>query len=63
VSIQGIASVLGPSDEDERRTLARRYLGREGGDAFIEATAGADDVTIELTPEVWRTFDYSESGT
>jgi nitroimidazol reductase NimA-like FMN-containing flavoprotein (pyridoxamine 5'-phosphate oxidase superfamily) len=61
VSIQGTATVLGTSDEVERRSLARRYLGREGGDAFVDGTAEADNVTIEIIPEVWRTFDYSES--
>jgi PPOX class probable F420-dependent enzyme len=59
VSIQGTATILGASDQDERRNLARRYLGREGGDAFMEATAQADNVTIEITPDIWRTFDYS----
>jgi PPOX class probable F420-dependent enzyme len=61
VSIQGTASILGTSDHEERRSLARRYLGRDGGDAFIDATAEADNVTIEITPEIWRTFDYSEA--
>jgi PPOX class probable F420-dependent enzyme len=61
VSIQGTATMLGPSDEAERRSLARRYLGRQGGDAFVDATAEAANVTIEIVPEVWHTFDYSES--
>jgi hypothetical protein len=39
VSIQGSATILGASDEEDRRTVARRYLGREGGDAFLNATA------------------------
>jgi PPOX class probable F420-dependent enzyme len=59
VSVQGTATILGTSDHDERRSLARRYLGREGGDAFMEATAEAENVTIEITPDIWRTFDYS----
>ena len=61
VAVQGAATILGASDDDERRELARRYLGREGGDEFMAATADADDVTIELVPEVWRTADYSTS--
>jgi PPOX class probable F420-dependent enzyme len=60
VSIQGTATILGASDGEERRSLARRYLGPEGGDAFMDATADTDNVTIEIVPEVWRTFDYSD---
>ncbi len=62
VAVEGAATIVGPSDEDERRELARRYLGRDGGDEFMAATAGADDVTIELVPDAWRTADYSGSS-
>ena len=43
----------------ERLELARRYLGTEGGDAFIAANPGsADDVLIRMTPERWISVDY-----
>jgi PPOX class probable F420-dependent enzyme len=61
VSIQGTAAIIGAPSGDERRSLARRYLGREGGDAFVEATGADENVTIEIAPAVWHTFDYSES--
>ncbi len=63
VSVQGAATVLGTSDEAERRELAHRYLGPAGGDAFMEAAADADDVTIEIVPEHWYSADYSKSET
>jgi len=49
---------------DERRGLARRYLGAEGGDLSIESTAEqtADSVAFRMTPERWRTSDYGKAG-
>jgi len=61
VAVQGTATIIGTSEESERRALARRYLGDEGGDEFMDATADADDVTIELVPDVWRTGDYEKA--
>ena len=49
----------------ERLDMARRYLGTEGGDAFITANPGADggDIAIRMTPEHWLTADFSKSYT
>jgi len=60
VAVQGSARVLGAAGEAERRALAHRYLGPEFGDAYMEATAGADDVVVELIPDTWRTVDFSK---
>ena len=51
-------------DEAERRELARRYLGVEGGDAFIEANADPDldQVAIRMTPERWLTADFGKDS-
>jgi hypothetical protein len=32
-----------------------------GGDAFSAANPDVDDVTIRLTPERWRSADFSKS--
>jgi PPOX class probable F420-dependent enzyme len=61
VSVEGPA-VIEPASLDDRVALARRYLGTEGGDAFIAANSGGADesVVIRLTPERWLTADYSK---
>ncbi len=44
--------------EAERLELARRYLGAEGGDAYIAANPGGSQVMIRMTPERWLSVDY-----
>ncbi len=58
VAVQGPAAILGKPEEAERRALARRYLGDELGDLYLDATADADDVVIEMVPATWRTTDF-----
>jgi PPOX class probable F420-dependent enzyme len=60
VTVEGPA-VTEPSELAERTALARRYLGREGGDAFIAANPGADEIVIRMTPEHWQTADFSQA--
>ena len=63
VSVEGPVTVMDETvSTDERRSLARRYLGAEGGDLYVAATAeqAADSVAFRMTPEHWRTSDYSK---
>ena len=65
VSVEGPIVSITPSDvERDERPLARRYLGRELGDRYIEATGGAaargGNVLVRLRPERWLTTDYSK---
>ena len=62
VTVEGPATIEAATPE-ERLALARRYLGRPGGDAYIAAEAGgaADSVAIRLTPEHWLAADFSQS--
>src|SRR5580658_690353 len=53
VTVQGPA-VIEPVELAERISIARRYLGAEGGDAFIAANPDVDDVMIRMVPEHWR---------
>ena len=46
--------------EAERLELARRYLGVEGGDAYIASVPGGNQFMFRLTPEHWLTADYSK---
>jgi PPOX class probable F420-dependent enzyme len=60
VTVEGPA-VIEESNAPERLELARRYLGTEGGDAFIAANPGSDDdVLIRMTPERWLSVDYGQ---
>jgi PPOX class probable F420-dependent enzyme len=63
VTVSGPA-VVEDVDLAERLAMARRYLGAEGGDAFIAANAGAegedDQVAIRMAPERWLTADFGK---
>jgi PPOX class probable F420-dependent enzyme len=58
VTIEGPVAIT-PGDEAERARLAERYLG-ELADRYLEATKGEETVIVRLTPERWRTQDYSQ---
>ena len=45
---------------DERLALARRYLGPEGGDAYVSEVPTAGQIVFRMTPERWLTVDYSK---
>ncbi len=53
---------IDPLDEEERRLIARRYLGPEAGDAYIVATAGEVEgyVVVRMRPEHWLSADYGK---
>ena len=62
VAVEGPVTSVGPVDPVERRDMAHRYLGAEMGDLYIEATAAdaAHEVVLRMTPEHWRTADYTK---
>jgi len=65
VSVEGPIVSIAPSElERDERPLARRYLGREQGDRYIEATGGTAargaNLRVHLRPERWLTVDYSK---
>jgi nitroimidazol reductase NimA-like FMN-containing flavoprotein (pyridoxamine 5'-phosphate oxidase superfamily) len=62
VTVEGPA-VIEPASLDERRALARRYLGPADGDAFIaaEASEGEDAIMVRMTPEHWLAADFSKA--
>ena len=57
VTVEGPVAI-GEADQEERVRLAERYLG-ELAPAYLEATRDEDSVIVRLTPERWRTQDYS----
>jgi PPOX class probable F420-dependent enzyme len=60
VTVEGPV-VIEDASQDERRDLARRYLGTERGDAYIVANPGRGQIMIRMTPEYWLTVDYSKA--
>ena len=65
VSVEGpITAVDETVSADERRALAHRYLGAEGGDLYVASTSeqAAGSVAFRMSPERWRTTDYGKLG-
>jgi hypothetical protein len=50
--------------DEERRALARRYLGTEGGDLYLASTAdqAACNVAFRMVPARCPTSDYGKLG-
>ena len=65
VSVEGpIVSIEQSEIERDERPLAHRYLGRELGDRYIEATGGAaaraGNVVVRMRPQRWLSTDYGK---
>ncbi|HEU4428981.1 MAG TPA: pyridoxamine 5'-phosphate oxidase family protein [Myxococcota bacterium] len=65
VSVEGPVTAIEPvKDREVLRVLARRYLGKEGGDAYVAATAQSyehePNVLVRIRPERWLTVDYAK---
>lgn len=63
VSVEGPIVALERAElERHTRVLARRYLGVEGGDAYVKATGAGDEsdtsIVVRMRPERWLTVDY-----
>jgi nitroimidazol reductase NimA-like FMN-containing flavoprotein (pyridoxamine 5'-phosphate oxidase superfamily) len=63
VSVEGPIVAIEPADRERHtRPMARRYLGVELGDRYVEATSGERDagasVVVRVRPERWLTVDY-----
>jgi PPOX class probable F420-dependent enzyme len=60
VTVEGRVTSIQPSTlEGELRPLARRYLGREGGDAYTEREGVENTVTVRVAIDRWLAVDYS----
>ena len=65
VSVEGPIIATEAADlERDLRAVARRYLGIEGGDHYIEQTRDAhehaENVLIRMRPERWLTVDFAK---
>ena len=59
VAVEGPA-VVEPADPGIRRAIAERYLPPEMIDGFLAITPSEDLVLIRITPQRWRTSDFSK---
>jgi nitroimidazol reductase NimA-like FMN-containing flavoprotein (pyridoxamine 5'-phosphate oxidase superfamily) len=65
VSVEGPITAIEAVDvERDARPVARRYLGAEEGDRFIEQTREvyAESILIRMRPERWLTADYAKAN-
>lgn len=62
VSVEGTVTSIEAATEADTRTMARRYLGEEMGDAYTAATAGSASVRVTIRPDRWLTVDYAKSS-
>ena len=62
VAVEGPVVGIDPASAAQRRALATRYLGPEGAEAYLAATADFASVAVifRVRPERWRTQDFSE---
>jgi PPOX class probable F420-dependent enzyme len=59
VEVRGEASLTEGDVTEARRSIAGRYLGREGGDRFAEARASKPGVLLRFAPEQLRVWDLA----
>ena len=48
-----------PTPVEVRQAIAIRYLGDEGGRAFVRSLEGSDSVLFTIRPDRWLTADFS----
>lgn len=63
VSVEGPVRVADADLDKDVRPIAHRYLGQEGGDAYLlasRAEGNEEDVRVSIRPERWLTVDYAK---
>ena len=61
VTVQGEAEIGPPLSDEDRLTLAVRYLGEGQGQAYAERTRGSDSITLRIRPSKFLEF-HGEAG-
>ncbi len=61
VVVEGtVVDTTEPTPLDVREEIAIRYLGEEGGRAFVRSLEGQDSVLFTVRPDRWLTADFSD---
>lgn len=62
VMVEGPVVETRPCDvEADARVIARRYLGTQGGDQFIEEGNESAMIVVSMHPETWYSVDYGKA--
>ena len=59
VVVEGTVVDTTPTPVEVREAIAIRYLGEEGGRAFVRGMEGQDTVLFTVRPDRWITADFS----
>lgn len=60
VVVEGsVVETIEPAPQQAREEIAIRYLGEEGGRAFVESMKDMQSVLFMVRPDRWLTADYS----
>lgn len=60
VVVEGtVVDTTKPTPLDVREAIAIRYLGEEGGRAFVQSLEGQESVLFTIRPDRWITADFS----
>jgi uncharacterized protein len=60
VVVEGtVVDIITPTPLEVREAVAIRYLGEEGGRAFVQSLAGQVSVLFTIRPDRWITADFS----
>lgn len=61
VVVEGtVVDTTKPTPLDVREAIAIRYLGEEGGRAFVRSMEGQNSVLFIIRPDRWITADFSD---
>jgi PPOX class probable F420-dependent enzyme len=61
VVVEGtVVDTTKPTPLDVREAIAIRYLGEEGGRAFVRSMEGQNSVLFTIRPDRWITADFSD---
>jgi uncharacterized protein len=62
VSVEGPVVSIAPSDRETlARPMARRYLGRQRGDQYVDAGEAEASIVVRVNPEHWLAVDYGKA--
>ncbi|MCV7089196.1 pyridoxamine 5'-phosphate oxidase family protein [Mycobacterium interjectum] len=60
VVVEGtVVDTTTPAPADVQESIAIRYLGEEGGRAFVSSMAGVEEVLFTIRPDKWLSADFT----
>lgn len=61
VVVEGsVVETTKPAPADVQESIAVRYLGEEGGRAFLRSMEGVEEVLYSIRPDRWLSADFSD---